>query len=254
MLPDQNWTSEPSQDLSEAAPDSESVTRTNVPGATMVEFDSLPQTTRSLILATLGLEIASANCRSIFDLARKRNQSVADVWRDVCRKGGQQRCTMPPRVTRPNYVATDEPPDDTSIAASAGSVMTAVPGTTHPSANAAGMKPAAHAAVHATASSATKGSSSAPPKGAASAISAPRSQSRTIALAVGLSAILVIGIGLIVALPGSSDQASTARPTEAVHVKSNETARAKQPDAASVPTPQGTVRRMEEINKAFSKR
>jgi hypothetical protein len=239
------------------------VTRTNVPGATMVEFDSLPQTTRSLILATLGLEIASANCRSIFDLARKRNQSVADVWRDVCRKGGQQRCTMPPRVTRPNYVATDEPPDDTSIAASAGSVMTAVPGTTHPSANAAGMKPAAnaagmkpaaHAAVHATASSATKGSSSAPPKGAASAISAPRSQSRTIALAVGLGAILVIGIALIVALPGSSDQASTARPTEAVHVKSNETARAKQPDAASVPTPQGTVRRMEEINKAFSKR
>jgi hypothetical protein len=161
---------------------------------------------------------------------------------------------MPPRVTRPDYDATQESPDDLPAAGSAGSVVTAAFGSAHPSAKTAGVKSAAHTTAAHTATHASAAGSSAA-MGAAAAIGAPRSRSRTIALAVGLGAILVIGIGLIVALPGSSDQAmSTSRPTEAVHVKSNETARPKQPDTASVPTPQGTARRMEEINKAFSKR
>ena len=69
----------------------------------MVEFDSLPQNSRLLILATLELEIASENCKSIFDLARKRFQTIDQVWRDVCKKTSLPRCTMPPRVMGNDY-------------------------------------------------------------------------------------------------------------------------------------------------------
>ncbi|MPZ38218.1 MAG: hypothetical protein GEU95_09140 [Rhizobiales bacterium] len=67
----------------------------------------------------------------------------------------------------------------------------------------------------------------------------------------------MIGIGVIIAMPRSTHQASmmtTARPTEAVRVKSNESARAGAEQSNFVPPPQGTARRMEEINKAFTKR
>src|SRR5689334_4318505 len=76
----------------------------------MVEFESLPPKSRSLILATLGLEIASADCASIFELARKRYQTVSDVWRDVCKKTGQPRCTMPSRVLGVDYAASTAEP------------------------------------------------------------------------------------------------------------------------------------------------
>lgn len=193
----------------------------------MVEFDSLPQQSRSLILATLGLEIASSNCRSVFELARKRHQSVADVWRDVCRKTGQPVCKMPPGVTSPDAIPGSPAPwTEASVAPQS-----------HPDANANGM---------------TRGNVSAViPSHADVAATNQRSlNGRAIALAVGLAAVLIIGIATIVIMPGEKTT-TTARPTEAIRVKSNETARADQPN---VPPPQGTTRRLEEINKGFTKR
>jgi hypothetical protein len=223
----------------------------------MVEFSSLPQTTRSLILATLGLEIASANCTSIFDLARKRNQSVSDVWRDVCRKTGQPRCTMPVRVVRPEYAAAEPFLEKSPTVASLGSAIALAPvhaasgvkpiSTRTP---ATGVAPAAGVNPLSTRGSVTS---------AAPARSGHRGQNRSVMLAVGLGAILVVGMGiaLMVATPRSLST-TTARPNETVVVKPKETARtgADRPsfDPNSVPVPEGTLRRMEGINKAFSKR
>src|SRR5215218_3110243 len=64
----------------------------------MVEFDSLPENSRLLVLTTLELEIASEDCANVFDLARKRHQQIHDVWRDVCKKAALPRCRMPPQV------------------------------------------------------------------------------------------------------------------------------------------------------------
>jgi len=75
----------------------------------MVEFDKLPPKSRSLILATLSLEIASAHCTSIFDLARKRHQSMDELWRDVCRKTAQPHCSMPRQVLHSRYTAAPPP-------------------------------------------------------------------------------------------------------------------------------------------------
>jgi hypothetical protein len=201
----------------------------------MVEFDSLPQTSRSLMLATLALELASADCRNVFELARKRHQSVADVWRDVCRKTGQPRCTIPQGVTRPDSIATGFPPEPADA----------------PSAPAAS---ASLATVSAAKSAPAQPSASSTTKGTTVTTTAQRSvSSRTIAVAVGLCAVCVIGIGLFVAMPRATDHtASAARPTEAVRIKANEPARADQQTV--VAPPQGTTRRMEEINKAFTKR
>ncbi len=228
----------------------------------MVEFNSLPQTTRSLILATLGLEIASANCTSIFDLARKRNQSVSDVWRDVCRKIGQPRCTMPQRVVRSEYSTTEPLLEETQTVASSGSGIAYA--AAHAVAHAAGVKPISTRAPVAVAAP-TAGVKPVSTRGSAT-IAAPaparsghRGQNRSVVLMVGLGAILVVGIGiaLMVATPRSSST-TTARPNETVGVKPKETARtgADRPgfDPNSVPVPEGTLRRMEGINKAFSKR
>ncbi len=72
----------------------------------MVGFDDLPHPARSLLLATLNLEIVSADCANIFDLARKRNQSVSEVWRDICRKYGQSRCLIPPQLLETRYTGS----------------------------------------------------------------------------------------------------------------------------------------------------
>jgi hypothetical protein len=200
----------------------------------MVEFDSLPQTSRSLMLATLALELASADCRNVFELARKRHQSVPDVWRDICRKTGQPRCTIPQGVTRPDSIATGFCPEPAAASAHATSTSPATASA------------AKSATTHSTASGTAKGT--------AATITAQRSvSSRTIAVAAGLCAVCVIGIGLLVAMPRATDHtASAARPTEAVRIKANEPARAEQQTV--VAPPQGTTRRMEEINKAFTKR
>ena len=71
----------------------------------MVEFDRLPATSRSLVLTKLTLEMVSKNCKNIFQLARTRNQSVHEVWRDVCRKTGQPLCETPHHVMTPSFYA-----------------------------------------------------------------------------------------------------------------------------------------------------
>jgi hypothetical protein len=61
----------------------------------MINFESLPHRQRTLILGKLALEIMHEGCRDIAELAERRNQTVAVVWRDVCRKAGQPVCTIP---------------------------------------------------------------------------------------------------------------------------------------------------------------
>jgi hypothetical protein len=68
----------------------------------MIKFDDLPHTNRTLILASLQLEIAEAHCTNILDLARKRNQNVHQIWRDICRKTRQPLCTVPAPVMDPS--------------------------------------------------------------------------------------------------------------------------------------------------------
>jgi hypothetical protein len=63
-------------------------------GETM-RFDDLPPNNRSLILAKLRLKIVSNGCYNIFDLARRRQQSMNDVWRDVCSDAEQPYCEIP---------------------------------------------------------------------------------------------------------------------------------------------------------------
>src|SRR5687768_9416903 len=91
----------------------------------MLDFDQLPPRSRSLILATLALDIASSNCRNIFDLALKTNQSVHEVWRDICRRTAQPRCTLPRCIVESRYTATGIPPSDASPATAAIAASTA---------------------------------------------------------------------------------------------------------------------------------
>jgi hypothetical protein len=64
----------------------------------VVEFDELADNVQRLLYAKLALTMVSENCVNIVDLARKRNQDVDDVWRDVCRTAGQPSCTIPATV------------------------------------------------------------------------------------------------------------------------------------------------------------
>src|SRR5215813_2584282 len=91
----------------------------------MVEFDKLPPKSRALILVTLGLEIASAHCTSIFDLARKRHQSMDELWRDVCRKTAQPQCAMPRHVLESRYTAAASPAATTAAAPAAAAATAA---------------------------------------------------------------------------------------------------------------------------------
>ena len=84
-------------------------------------------------------------------------------------------------------------------------------------------------------------------------------------LAVGLGGILAAGIALFAVVSTMNShgslQTTTARPAEVVRfrvAKPDETIRADaakpSPDPVDVPPPQGTVKRMDAISKAFSKK
>lgn len=64
----------------------------------MTKFESLALNVQALILAKLGLEIASEECTNLPNLADKRRQDVTVVWRDICRKAGQRVCTIPTEI------------------------------------------------------------------------------------------------------------------------------------------------------------
>jgi hypothetical protein len=83
-------------------------------------------------------------------------------------------------------------------------------------------------------------------------------------LAAGLGGIIVAGVALFAVVstmnPKEPVQITSIRPVEVIRVggaRPNETIRADavkpSPDPINVPPPQGTVRRMEGISKAFSK-
>ena len=83
-------------------------------------------------------------------------------------------------------------------------------------------------------------------------------------LAVGVGGAIVTGIALFAVVsamnPQQSLQTTTVRPTEAIRIgvaRPGETIRAgavkPSPDPINVPPPQGTIKRMEGISKAFSK-
>ncbi len=64
----------------------------------MTKFESLAVNVQALILAKLGLEVATEDCTNLSNLANKRGQDIATLWRDICRKAGQDVCTIPDKL------------------------------------------------------------------------------------------------------------------------------------------------------------
>jgi hypothetical protein len=231
----------------------------------MVEFDNLPPTSRSLILATLALDIVSRNCRSIFDLALRRNQTVNDVWRDICRRTAQPHCTMPRRILESQYTGTLFP-----AAATVSPAAEPAPASASPSVEA---RPERLPARTPTASVIELGdliaiqTAERPPKPAPPPIRAPVSTRRDtvpkwqfmIAAGAAAMVLMVAGFAIVIAIPDSVQ-------TTAVRLDAPVIAKAAQSDAAagtvglrsradavSVPVPEGTLRRLDAISKGFSK-
>jgi hypothetical protein len=212
------------------------LTLTDIVELTMVEFDSLPATSRSLILTKIALEIVSKNCTNIHQLARKRNQSVHDIWRDVCRKAGQPLCEIPQHVVAPSSGA--------QAAASLGSMTTA--------------KSFEHSdGVTAVATP------SLVKKSSPSSSLGHLAQKRRVMLAIGLGGIVVAAISLFTVVSSMKPQGSlqAIRPAEVVRVgfaKPDSTIQADaakpSPDSVNLPPLLGTIKRMDAISKTFSKR
>src|SRR5262249_7736062 len=109
---------------------------------TKFEFDDLPANSRSLIIATLGLEIASTNCKNILVLALQLNQTLTEVWLSISPKTAHPVCPIPLRVLEPEY---NPPPNNAT-------------GTAPPS-GASGARPEPPKPVPAKAASAKAGAS-----------------------------------------------------------------------------------------------
>jgi hypothetical protein len=231
----------------------------------MIPFEELPQATRSLLLAKLNLEIVSANCANIFDLAHTRNQSINEVWRDICRKADQARCLIPPKLLETRYLADAS----TKSATTAPAVHSVVATTANVAASTANVRGAATVATAATVGTSlakmedtNAAAEAARVKTMGSARHGQRWHNRPVMLAVGLCAVLVaMGVGLyVVASPSGQTTTSTVRPTETVRIdyaKSGEQAviGGKQTTGpANVPVSSGTVRRIDAISKSFSKK
>jgi hypothetical protein len=249
--------------------------RSDVQGATMVKFDDLPHSSQTLMLATLQLEIAEAKCANILDLSRTRHKAIQDVWRDICRKTGQPRCTVPPAVMAPRDQGLE------SVTAGHVDATTAARLVESPRLTSSDPLTATPAP---SGSSANNGAMTAPAKTAlASTPGGHRARSLRAPMVVGLVAVLALGVGLVVLLggpqstvaPQTSLQIPGARPTDVVRDgtiirdRSKDSASSGQTDRTagrtapedkpefdpnSVPPPQGTIRRLEAISKSFSKR
>jgi hypothetical protein len=226
--------------------------------ATMIQFEDLPRTNRTLLLATLELEIAEAKCANILELAHKRNLPIADIWRDICRRTGQPRCTVPSpvMVSREQWLdaATAGHPDTT----------TATPGL-EPPAPAASNDVGVSAGTIAVPVAAVKH----PGAAAMPASGTPRAGNPRALLAAGLAAGLFAGLALgvafffLVASPTAAPQASlqipNAKPGDGLRAatmireQSGESAK-PQFDPSSLPPPQGTIRRLDGISKSFLNR
>jgi len=220
------------------------------PEAAMTAFDQLPRTTRSLLMATLNLEVVSAGCANIVDLAYRRHQSVNEVWRDVCRKCGQIRCPMPPGILDTQYSAFS---NDSEMPRP---VAAAIPvGATIGESAADSQRPRGHAMAHADETDPTPDSKTVPANIRSTRRPTARRQARKwpVTLIAALSVLVVAGVGFFV-VSGMSGQTSATAPQEAVVKRIAAPRESAPPAEPSVPPPQGTVHRMEEIRKAFSKK
>jgi hypothetical protein len=223
------------------------------PDRAMVEFDHLPQKSRSLILATLALDIVSINCRSIFDLALRRNQTVNDVWRDICRRTAQPHCTMPRRILESQYTALPPASSPTPLFPPQPAASTARPAATAATAaepasvmqfgDLLAISPAEPAARPAPA-----------PCGGRAQPGDHRPRDRRIALTASIAALLLLAIGLAIVIAASdSTRMTAARFDEIVRVGAAPDRDIGSRSDVNVPEPQGTVRRIDAIGKAFSK-
>jgi hypothetical protein len=227
----------------------------------MIQFEDLPRTNRTLLLATLELEIAEAKCANILELAHKRNVPIADIWRDICRRTGQPRCTVPAPVMLSREQWRD------SASSGHPDPATAIPAVAAPAPEAARDGGTNAGAIAMPALPVAK-----PPSAAAMAASgAPRTRNLRAPLLAGLAAGLVAGLALGAAFfvllasphatvaPQASLQVPNARPGAAARgatiVRDQSGESAPPPfDPNSVPPPQGTIRRLDGISKSFLNR
>jgi hypothetical protein len=211
----------------------------------MIRFEDLPRTNRTLLLATLELEIAEAKCTNILQLAHKRNLPIPDIWRDICRRTGQPRCTVPSPVMLSREQWLD--------AATAGhaDTTTATPGLDSPAPAAANDGGVNAGTIAVPVEAATH-----PREAAMPASGLPHAGNPRTLLAAGLAGGLLAGLALgaaffvLVASPTVAPQASLQIPNAK---QSGESAK-PQPDPISVPPPQGTIRRLDGISKSFLNR
>ena len=217
---------------------------------TMVEFDQLPQTNRSLILATLALDIATINCRNIFDLALRRKQTVHEVWRDICRRTAQPRCTMPKHLLESRYTSADF----YRLIATAPAVERAAGATA--SARSVSIEQFGDLVAVTRAPPATPAPRTAAitrrPSTPQAKVPAPSGSNRRLVMAASGAAALVLGVAI--ALMGTRTLQTAPLDGSVRASGGNSQSVASAPALVSVPEPQGTARRMDAISKSFSKR
>jgi hypothetical protein len=204
------------------------------------------------------LEIAEAKCTNILQLAHKRNLPIQDIWRDICRRTGQPRCTVPSPVmlSREQWLdtATAGHPDST----------TATPGLDPPAPAAANDGGVNAGTIAVPVAAATHPKAAAMPAAGTLRAGNPRAL-----LAAGLACGLLAGLALgaaffvLVASPTVAPQASLQTPNAKagdgpraatmIREQSGESAK-PQLDPISVPPPQGTIRRLDGISKSFLNR
>ncbi len=250
----------------------------------MIDFDDLPASNRSLILATLGLDLAWAECSNILELARKRNKDVAGVWRDVCQRTGQPRCTMPARILEPRSNWSETPQAHSSAKANEPKIAAAAPTSSASKvgvnsvaaaasvAKANNASPAMAATSRAKAGGVDAGVAATSVKAAspASALRGHRTQNRQAMLITGVCAVLIVCAGILALRTGAfstkaSLQTTNARPDEVIRTgKINpdrgdstgciESCGKPEFDPNSLPAPKGTIRRLDAISNSFMKR
>ena len=229
---------------------------------TMIQFEDLPRTNRTLLLATLVLELNEAKCTNILQLAHKRNLPVEEIWREICRRTGQPRCTMPAQVTLPR----EQWPDAAGAGcAASASAAPAAPTPETPPPAAAQVDSGATADPIAAVAQAAPVARVKPPR-AKVAHARPAGNPRVLlarGLAAGVAAGLALGVIFFVlasSRPSAAPQAALhANPGDAVRgvtIIRDRSAESTTPpfDPNSLPPPQGTIRRLEGISKSFLNR
>jgi hypothetical protein len=207
----------------------------------MHEFDQLAPNARSLLFATLAMEMAEENCVDIRHLAAKRKQTIDEAWRDVCKRAEQPHCKVPDVISNISHPGRMPSGPSGAFANPARNTRTAEPVTNEivPKAR----KPGAAVA---------RGSAAADlPKGPRAATHHKR---QSTALVVGLGAlVVVVAIGGAMVLFSSSNSMRPAEMTRVGPAPRSAVYPEGSTASVNVPAPQGTVRRMDAIKKAFDK-